>query len=99
MTAVASSIVERLGVRVRHVAGEDVGELLGLALRRNPRRAQLRVSRVLGKHVPTDPRLVRGAGLRLGGLVGEVVAGPNPLVLGYAETATALGHCVAEGLG
>jgi hypothetical protein len=49
--------------------------LLGLALRRNPRRAQLLVSRVLGKHVPTDPRLVRGAALLLGALVADVLAG------------------------
>ena len=109
--------------------------LLGLALRRNPRRAQLLVSRVLGKHVPTDPRLVRAAGLLLGGLVGRRAGRPaaraplpvdaaarrggrgrgrrgraaraaprrgrrrrpsDALVLGFAETATALGHCVAE---
>ena len=128
----ARSVVERLGVRV----DGDAAALLGLALRDNPRRAQLLVSRVLGKHVPTDPRLVRAAGLLLGGLVGDVLADrptrvvptgllhaavggdrasaaalhgsaqravePVPgdaLVLGFAETATALGHCVAEGLG
>jgi adenine/guanine phosphoribosyltransferase-like PRPP-binding protein len=127
-----ASVIERLGVRV----DGDAAALLGLALRRNPRRAQLLVSRVLGKHVPTDPRLVRAAGLLLGGLVADVLAGrcarelpvgllhaavvgdrdaaaelhrlagdaaePVPreaLVLGFAETATALGHCVAEGLG
>ncbi|HET6257871.1 MAG TPA: phosphoribosyltransferase domain-containing protein, partial [Pseudonocardia sp.] len=56
--------VERLGVRLRPTGpGVDPTVLLGLALRRNPRRAQLLVSRVLGKHVPTDPRLVRAAGL------------------------------------
>ena len=33
-------------------------DLVGLALRRNPRRAHLLVSPVLGKHVPADPRLV-----------------------------------------
>lgn len=100
MTAVASSIVERLGVRVRHAGGTDTAQLLGLALRRNPRRAQLLVSRVLGKHIPTDPGVVRGAGLRLGALVAEALDGDpsDALVLGYAETATALGHCVAEGL-
>jgi adenine/guanine phosphoribosyltransferase-like PRPP-binding protein len=127
-----ASVIERLGARV----DGDAAALLGLALRRNPRRAQLLVSRVLGKHVPTDPRLVRAAGLLLGGLVADVLAGrcarelpvgllhaavvgdrdaaaelhrlagdaaePVPreaLVLGFAETATALGHCVAEGLG
>ncbi|HEY2222562.1 phosphoribosyltransferase domain-containing protein, partial [Actinomycetospora sp.] len=30
-------------------------DLVGLALRRNPRRAYLLVSRVIGKHVPCDP--------------------------------------------
>jgi adenine/guanine phosphoribosyltransferase-like PRPP-binding protein len=114
-----------------------VPELVGMALRRNPRRAHLLVSRVLGKHVPADPRLVYGAGRLLGALVGDRLAGragdiaaaggtalrsalgatgqaedaliglcdrhraaaqpvPGTLVLGYAETATALGHCVAE---
>ncbi|MEO9223122.1 MAG: phosphoribosyltransferase domain-containing protein, partial [Mycobacteriaceae bacterium] len=132
----------QLGVHLqRRGDGLQVDELVGLALRRNPRRAQLLVSRVLGKHVPADPRLVRAAGLLLGRLVaaelaGEEVAGEEvalpPLfsaglraalaeepgtarklrdaavaqavpvadacVLGYAETATGLGHLVAEAL-
>jgi adenine/guanine phosphoribosyltransferase-like PRPP-binding protein len=133
-------VIDRLGVALQP-AGRSAGHgidprvLLGLALRRNPRRAQLLVSRVLGKHVPTDPRLVRSAGLLLGGLVADALAErparalpapllhaaaegdrtaaaalhtavqaaigepPDALVLGFAETATALGHCVAEGLG
>ncbi|HEY4422354.1 MAG TPA: phosphoribosyltransferase domain-containing protein, partial [Pseudonocardia sp.] len=60
MTGIASAPAERLGIRLRPVGpGVDPTVLLGLALRRNPRRAQLLVSRVLGKHVPADPRLVR----------------------------------------
>ena len=46
-------------------------DLLGLALRRNPRRAHLLVSPVLGKHMPTDPRVVHAAGLLLGALVAD----------------------------
>lgn len=145
MTAPAGvgSVVDRLGVRLHPGGGStDATQLLGLALRRNPRRAQLLVSRVLGKHIPTDPLLVRAAGLLLGGLAADALAGrparelpaallhaavrgepgaarelhtaalpvvlpvvlpvaapPDAVVLGYAETATALGHCVAEGLG
>jgi hypothetical protein len=92
--------VERnLAVRLPDPA---VRELLGLALRRNPRRAQLLVSQVLGKHVPQLPELVYGAGHRLGLAVRELL-GPDEadraVVLGYAETATGLGHCVADGLG
>ncbi len=144
-------VAERLGVRLRTTGspfGIDLEDMVGLALRRNPRRAHLLVSRVLAKHVPTDPRLVRGAALLLGGLVREVLepgfglgdeadrallgtrlraaldekpgaaaelrdaaaalvgtsldgnaAGVDAMVLGYAETATALGHTVAEALG
>lgn len=127
------TVVERLGVRLSGAgAGPDPRVLLGLALRDNPRRAQLLVSRVLGKHLPTDPRLVRAAGLLLGGLVADALAGrparalpvallhaavrrepgaaaalqagiavspTDAVVLGFAETATALGHSVAEALG
>ena len=88
--------------------------LAGLALRDNPKRAQLVVSRVLGKHLPVEPALARGAGHLLARLVADALGttGPlevpaplapasgtlpgAPLVLGYCETATALGHLVAE---
>ncbi|MDN5932810.1 MAG: phosphoribosyltransferase domain-containing protein, partial [Pseudonocardia sp.] len=135
MTLSSPPVVDRLGVVLRAAdsCGADPSVLLGLAVRRNPLRAQLLVSRLLGKHLPTDPRLVRASGLLLGGLVADALAGrparPLPvallhgavreepgaaitlgltagagiapvdaLVLGFAETATALGHCVAEAL-
>ncbi|MFB4315485.1 phosphoribosyltransferase [Actinomadura sp. 21ATH] len=145
-----SWVAGRLGVRLRDGArpvGAGLPDLVGLAVRRNPRRAHLLVSAVLGKHVPTDPRLVHGAGLLLGDLVRRALrpegpvpepvpdahgrllmaalrgapgaaaalrdhlASPPPggaggasgpvdaVVLGYAETATALGHSVADALG
>ncbi|GAA4946442.1 hypothetical protein GCM10023205_02770 [Yinghuangia aomiensis] len=116
----------------------DLRGLVGLALRRNPRRAHLLVSTVLGKHVPQLPELVHESGRALGVLVAarladgvgeaettgagraglgrgfhgaaptgngtrvtaQTAAGGShdhrPVVLGYAETATGLGHCVAE---
>ncbi|MEU8778178.1 phosphoribosyltransferase [Streptomyces sp. NPDC048606] len=76
--------------------------LLGLALRRNPKRAHLLVSRVLGKHVPQSPAVVHAAGYGLGERVRELLGdegAASAVVLGYAETATGLGHCVADGLG
>ncbi|MGW1269189.1 phosphoribosyltransferase domain-containing protein, partial [Streptomyces sp. NPDC002491] len=93
-------VAERLGVEL---AGDDVlPEMLGLALRRNPKRAHLLVSHVLGKHVPQSPAVVHGHGLALGRRVRELL-GPEEaaraVVLGYAETATGLGHCVADGVG
>ncbi|MDQ2751377.1 MAG: phosphoribosyltransferase domain-containing protein, partial [Actinomycetota bacterium] len=96
-------VPERFGVELDEDPGGSVRplhELVGIALRRNPRRSHLLVSTVLGKHIPTDPRIVDGAGRQLGALVAERLAGETgTVVLGYAETATALGHCVAAELG
>ncbi|WKD37435.1 phosphoribosyltransferase [Streptomyces xanthophaeus] len=96
-------VAERLGVSLEDSeGGPRLTELLGLALRRNPKRAHLLVSQVLGKHVPQSPRTVYAAGYGLGervrALLGEDGAAAA-VVLGYAETATGLGHCVADGLG
>lgn len=94
-------VSEHLGVRLRTDARSPrpLEQLVGLALRRNPRRAHLLVSHVLGKHVPTEPGRVLDAATALGVLVaGELGAAPA-LVLGYAETATGLGHGVAIALG
>jgi hypothetical protein len=91
-------VADRLGVRLQSTAGMPLDQLLGLAVRRNPKRAHLLVSTVLGKHVPTDPRHVHGAGLRLGQQVAAELDGRPAVVIGNAETATALGHCVAEAL-
>ncbi|MGW6538741.1 phosphoribosyltransferase [Streptomyces sp. NPDC055051] len=93
-------VAERLGVEL--VGDEELTALLGLALRRNPKRAHLLVSSVLGKHVPQHPSVVYGSGLGLGLRVRELLGADeaeNAVVLGYAETATALGHAVADGLG
>ncbi|MEU6098141.1 phosphoribosyltransferase [Streptomyces sp. NPDC047079] len=101
-------VAERLGVEL--VGDEQLTELLGLALRRNPKRAHLLVSNVLGKHVPQSPSVVYAHGFTLGRRVRELLAADGggeaespgeggAVVLGYAETATGLGHCVADGLG
>lgn len=83
------------------VSGDGVDDLVQLGLRRNPKRAHLLVSTVLGKHLPTPPGRVRAAADALGdhvvGLLGSETAAAT--VLGFAETATGLGHCVAERIG
>jgi pyrimidine operon attenuation protein/uracil phosphoribosyltransferase len=108
-----------------------IKDLVGLALRKNPKRAHLLVSKVLGKHIPASPGLIIAAGQLLGAkaydALGGRVAGMNAvseliksklhgsevefpvefpkynisnyipaIVVGYAETATSLGHIVAE---
>ncbi|MGW0748682.1 phosphoribosyltransferase [Streptomyces sp. NPDC002587] len=96
-------VADRLGVRLEDShGGPRLTELLGLALRRNPKRAHLLVSQVLGKHVPQSPAAVYAAGYGLGERVRALLGADgaaSAVVLGYAETATGLGHCVADGLG
>ncbi|MFE6699847.1 phosphoribosyltransferase [Streptomyces sp. NPDC057718] len=92
-------VAERLGVALE--GDGELQELLGLALRRNPKRAHLLVSNVLGKHVPQRPSVVYGAGYGLGERVRALLGADEArraVVLGYAETATGLGHAVADGL-
>ncbi|OEJ35635.1 phosphoribosyltransferase [Streptomyces subrutilus] len=98
-------VADRLGVSLREAGAPGsprLAELLGLALRRNPKRAHLLVSQVLGKHVPQSPATVYAAGHGLGERVRALLGADGAaraVVLGYAETATGLGHCVADGLG
>jgi len=80
--------------------GCEASDLLGLALRLNPKRAHLLVSRVLGKHIPTDPRVVRGAAAILGHLVSQqlgVAAATPPLPsLGKALDGTSSEQTIAS---
>ncbi len=92
-------VADRLGIELH---GDGLTDVLGLAVRRNKKRAHLLVSNVLGKHVPQRPAVVYDAGhslgLRVRALLGDAAAARS-VVLGYAETATGLGHAVADGLG
>ncbi|TQK44270.1 RNA binding Pelota-like protein [Streptomyces sp. SLBN-118] len=92
-------VAKRLGVGL--VGDAELSGLLGLALRRNPKRAHLLVSNVLGKHVPQSPSVVYDAGYGLGEQVRKLLGdeeAARAVVLGYAETATGLGHSVADGV-
>ncbi|WP_218063008.1 phosphoribosyltransferase domain-containing protein [Arthrobacter sp. SDTb3-6] len=69
-------VARELGVDIHSdpsgaVAVED---LVGLALRRNPKRAHLLISQVLAKHVPVEPALAMAAGELLGAFVARELA-------------------------
>lgn len=69
-------------------------QCLTFATRQNPRRLYLFVSKVLGKHWPVRPSVMRDVHRRLAAKIADL---PGPLlVIGLAETATALGRGVAE---
>ena len=91
-----TGLCAELGMHIRGDA--ELAELIVPGLRRNPRRAHLLVSTVLGKHIPADPAAVRASADRLADLVADRVDGPC-VVFGFAETATGLGHCLAARLG
>jgi len=89
----------KFGFEIAHLDGDiPITDLVKPGLRRNPRRAHLLVSTVLGKHIASPPDQVIGAAHRLAERVRESITGGDVDVLGMAETATGLGHCVADWL-
>ena len=86
-----------LSITAHSLSGWPLSELLDIGMRQNPRRPFLLVSKVLGKHIPTDPCLMQRAQHALAELVAPALGGPWALV-GMAETATALAEGVAEEL-
>ncbi|MGO2387247.1 MAG: phosphoribosyltransferase domain-containing protein [Psychrobacter sp.] len=72
-------------------------DLLGFAQRINPKRAFLFVSKVLGRHIPVVPNIMRSAFTDLANLVPSDL--PQPiLVIGMAETAVGLSAGVHQAL-
>lgn len=71
--------------------------LLGFASRLNPKRAFLFVSKVLGKHIPVPPAMMKKTHQALAVKLAPMLKqANNVLVLGFAETATGLGAGVFE---
>lgn len=81
---------------VIHRADLPLNYLLDFASRINPRRGYLFVSKVLGKHIPCQPVIMRDIYNRLAGPLVEV-RGPV-ICIGMAETAIGLGAGVADSL-
>lgn len=71
-------------------------ELVGIAKRENnPKRSYLVVNRLQGKHVPVSPGKALAMFEELAGLVEKAYAGERLLLVGFAETATAIGAALA----
>lgn len=81
-----------LRVRVDR-ADLPLAELCDFATRKNPRRAFLFVSKVLGRHLPTRPSVMRDSQRRLADKLPSSLPGPV-VIVGLAETAVALGQGV-----
>lgn len=85
-----------LHVDVTHCS-VDPASLFGFAERRNPKRAFLFVSRVLGRHIPARPSAMSASFDALAAKIPADLPGPV-LVLGMAETAVGLGAGVHRAL-
>lgn len=68
----------------------DPDSLFGFAERRNPKRAFLFVSKVLGRHIPVRPSIMNVGFQGLASQIPDDLPGPV-LVIGMAETAVGLG--------
>ncbi|MCK2055273.1 phosphoribosyltransferase domain-containing protein [Methylobacterium sp. 37f] len=79
----------RISVEV-HASDVAAEELFGFAQRRNPKRAFLFVSRVLGRHIPVSPTIMRATFLAMAAKIPCDLPGPV-LIMGLAETAVGLG--------
>ena len=64
----------------------------------NPKRSYLAVNRKQGKHVPVRPGEAFDLYRRLADEIRDVYEGETLLVIGFAETATAIGACLAAEL-
>ncbi len=72
-------------------------ELFDIAERRNPKRAFLFVSKVLGRHIPVSPSVMRSVYQQLAQQFSTELEGPV-LFIGMAETAVGLGAGVFDEL-
>jgi len=86
----------RLDIAVEEAAW-PLDSLCAFAARENPRRGFLVVSRVLGRHLPTPPQVMRQSVRDLAARIPADLPGPV-LVIGLAETAVCLGQTVHEEL-
>ncbi|POP40890.1 adenine/guanine phosphoribosyltransferase [Superficieibacter electus] len=81
----------------RHKGAATLESLFDIAERRNPKRAFLFVSKVLGRHIPVSPATMRSVFRQLSASFPENLPGPV-LFIGMAETAVGLGAGVFDEL-
>lgn len=97
MTSVRRSVTlltGRLDVDVHHTRW-PLDMLCDFAARENPRRGFLVVSRVLGRHLPAKPSVMRRSVRDLAEMIPVDLPGPV-MVVGLAETAVCLGQTLHE---
>ena len=77
---------------------KELNNLIDFGSRMNKKRGFLFVSKVLGKHIPTKPSDMEKVYLNLAKILKPKLNNKPTVVIGFAETATAIGHGVYEKL-
>ncbi len=77
---------------------KELESLIDFGSRMNKKRGFLFVSKVLGKHIPTKPSNMERIYIDLAKILKPKLNNKPTVVIGFAETATAIGHGVYEKL-
>lgn len=96
LTKVIDSGTLNLTVHETNGGYSSVDELIEFASRKNAKRGFLFVSKILGKHIPVKPSLMRESYNCMANMLGTSLE--TTLVVGMSETATGMGGGIADSL-
>lgn len=95
-TIIIDSGIIELQIDQLHQRYESIHDLISFASRRNSKRGFLFVSKILGKHIPVKPSIMRQSYNDLSSMIGAYK--DDTFVVGMSETATGLGGGLADSL-
>lgn len=74
----------------------DVTDIMEVGSRNNSKRGFLFVSKILGKHIPNNPKIINRYTQKLTNKIKNKIKNDNVLFVGFAETATCLSQLIFE---
>lgn len=74
----------------------DLTDIMKVGSRNNSKRGFLFVSRILGKHIPNNPKIINQYTQKLTNKIKNKIKNDNVLFVGFAETATGLSQLIFE---
>lgn len=74
----------------------DLNDIMEVGSRNNSKRGFLFVSKILGKHIPSNPKTINRYTQKLTNKIKNKIKNDNVLFVGFAETATCLSQLIFE---
>ena len=74
----------------------DLNDIMEVGSRNNSKRGFLFVSKILGKHIPSNPKTINQYTQKLTNKIKNKIKNDNVLFVGFAETATCLSQLIFE---